>query len=133
MTRQELYAKIKKEAIALAEEDLRTIAWSEIYGTPGGKKNEDDTKVLNPDWHPYYMRIKKTKDGVDFSLVVRGGEVEYFRRKKLEMPDFETPAIAAIRKIVKKYHVELLTLDLVDRFNKIEGAKAEWHPDDQNQ
>lgn len=125
MTRNELYNKIKHDALAMAEEDLRTIRWSEIYGT-GGKKKGSDTQVLNPDWHPYYMRINGTGAGMRFSLVVRDGEYEYFRQKKQGIPDFRTPAMYALQRTLAKYQAELTALYLTDIFNKTDGVEAKW-------
>lgn len=125
MDRKTIYGKIKQEAISQAETDLKAMLWSEAYE---GQIKE----TLNPDWHPYYMRVAQTAEGLKFSLVVRDGEVEFFRRKKLPQPDWQTPAIAAMEAALTKYKHELLTLELVEAFNKTDGVKAEWHPD-QNQ
>lgn len=125
MNRQAIYNKIKAEAIRVAEEDLRTIRWSEIYGT-GGTKSTTDSQVLNLDWHPYYMRITQTDGGLKFQMVVRDGEIEYFRKHKKGMPDFETPARHGMQAALKKHYPELVMLELLDNFNTTKGVTAEW-------
>lgn len=114
MTRNQLYNKMKAEAIKLAEEEL-----SSTYGKGG------------LDWHPYYARIRALGEsgegkGLRMTLVVRDGELEYFRRKKKKMPDFETPALHALEKTVQKYHPELVMVELIDNFNKTEDVEATW-------
>lgn len=125
MNRQALYQNIKKDALKLAEEELRNDRYYQIVYV-GPEHRPSDAKVLNPDWHPYYMRVQRTSDGIRFSLVVRDGEIAYFTQKKQAVPDFAGPAYKALQKTLAKYKTELTTLELVDIFNKTEGATATW-------
>lgn len=121
MNREKLYGLIKKEALKHAEEELRH---DREY--QGLEKRPTDTKVLNPDWHPYFARITRSSHGIRFALVVRDGEYDYFRKNKQAIPDFQTPAMRGITKALEKYRTELTAVYLTELFNKTEGVTAEW-------
>lgn len=128
LTKSAVFALVKKEAIKLAEEDLKALQWAEAYGSPRkGEKTAADEKVLNPDWHPYYVRVRQEDDGIVFTMVVRDEEIAYFEKRKLPVPDYETPARSGMRKALKKYHTQLVMVELIKNFTATTGVKeAVW-------
>lgn len=115
MTRQQLYNKIKAEAIKEAEQELRQ------QPMPSGDR------ATNPDWHPYYCRVNRDGEskGLHFTMVVRDGEIEFFKRKKIKVPDFKTPAVNGLQSALQKYKTDLVMVEIIDNINKTEGYTAE--------
>lgn len=129
MSRQALYGKLKTEAIKAAETNLRQSRWYEV--TMGGPDKRTDKVVMNPDWHPYYARINShgpagLGGGLTFTLVVRDGVAEYFKKVKQAAPDFKTPALKAMTDTLSKHYPELVMIELLDNFNKTDGITAVW-------
>lgn len=106
---RKVWTKIRQDAVSIAEQKLR---------------DELDDMTLSPEWHPYYGGFSVGEKGVRFTLTVRDGEREYFKRKKKTIP-WDTVATDAIREAIKKHSAELVMISLIQNFNQTDGVEAE--------